>query len=193
MSPRVASAGNDEYAVSAEVGRDLFAAESFARSPVSPRAAAAGKGDDFKLHPAFISRPQYPVQGQNHNFMAYTHDGKDWLGIATTMADGWTLITQMERSEALEPLAELNQRAAITLLLSIVFVGLLSFLLGRTLSAPIINLTQITDNISRGDFDEDALDKIGTHDEIGVLANSVRRLAVSIKIAMEMLSGKQPK
>jgi HAMP domain-containing protein len=70
-------------------------------------------------------------------------------------------------------------------------VGLLSFVLGRALSAPIIKLTKVTDNISRGDFDESALDKIASSDEIGLLAESVKRLAASVKIAMEMLSGQQ--
>ncbi|MEI7429393.1 MAG: cache domain-containing protein [Betaproteobacteria bacterium] len=156
-------------------------------------AAAADKGEDFKKHPAFLARAQSAIEGQNQNFVAYTHEGKDWLAIVTTMADGWTLITQMEKSEALEPLAELNQRALLTLLLAIVFVGLLSFFLGRALSAPIIKLTKVTDSISRGDFNEAALDKIASADEIGDLADSIKRLSASVRIAMEMISGKQPK
>jgi len=151
--------------------------------------AAADKGEDFRKHPAFLARPQNAAQRQNQSFVTYTSESKEWLGIVTAMANGWTLVTQMEKSEALQPLDELKQRALVTLLLAIVFVGLLSFVLGRALSAPIIKLTRVTDSISRGDFDESALDEIATTDEIGALADSVRRLSASVKIAMEMISG----
>jgi methyl-accepting chemotaxis protein len=155
--------------------------------------AAAGKGEDFKIHPAFLARPQSSSEGQSQRFLTFDHDGKAWLGIATAMANGWTLVTQMEKSEALEPLSELTERALITLLLAVAFVALLSFVLGRALSAPIVKLTKVTDSISRGDFDENELAKIASDDEIGALADSVRRLSVSVKIAMEMISGNKPK
>lgn len=156
-------------------------------------AAAADKGEDFRKHPAFLARAQSAEAGKNQNFITYTSDGKEWLGIVTSMPDGWTLVSQMEMGEALAPLAELKKRALTTLLMAIAFVGFLSFILGRALSLPIVKLTKVTDSISRGDFNEDELNRIASQDEIGALADSVRRLAASVKIAMEMLSGNQQK
>ncbi|MEI7612560.1 MAG: cache domain-containing protein [Betaproteobacteria bacterium] len=155
--------------------------------------AAEDKGEDFRKHPALLARPPSAEHGQNQKFVTYVSEGREWLGIVTAMSDGWTLVTQMEMSEVLAPLDELKERALVTLMLAIVFVSALSFVLGRALSLPIIKLTKVTDSISRGDFDEVALNQIASTDEIGALADSVRRLSASVKIAMEMLSVNQKK
>lgn len=79
-------------------------------------------------------------------------------------------------------------------LMNIVAVGigalllglLLAWLISRSITQPIEALTEQADNISRGQFDQE-ITGVERKDEVGALARSVSRMAVSIKLAMEKL------
>ena len=147
-------------------------------------AAAEGTGEDFKKHPAFVNRPT----GKGTAVVNFSSEDKDWISVVTTTDVGWTVVTQMDTEEAFEPLAAMTQRSAIMLASIFMIVSFLAFFVGRGLSSPVLKLTAIADNISRGKFDDAGLDAIHSKDEIGQLAAAVKRLSSSVKVAMEMLS-----
>ena len=62
------------------------------------------------------------------------------------------LITQQDYAEAYAPIEEANRNALILLGVTVLFVALVSYLVARRFSRPIRNLTQIADNISRGNL-----------------------------------------
>jgi methyl-accepting chemotaxis protein len=70
---------------------------------------------------------------------------------------------------------------------TVLFVALVSYLVARRFSRPIRNLTQIADNISRGNL-RASIAEVNRSDEIGGLARAVERLTASVKLAMERLS-----
>ncbi len=64
-----------------------------------------------------------------------------------------------------------------------VFVGIFT---ARSISQPIMHLVEVTDRISMGEVDV-TID-VHSKDEIGKLAEAIRRMAASIKIAIKRLS-----
>jgi HAMP domain-containing protein len=73
-------------------------------------------------------------------------------------------------------------------LITMVLLGgvLLSVLLARGITGPILRLTQVADKISKGDLDTAV--GIESRDEIGELASSLERMRTSLKAAMARLS-----
>lgn len=67
---------------------------------------------------------------------------------------------------------------------SVLVLGLLlTWLLSRTITKPIVELTEVAGVISRGDFSRE-IQGTERQDEIGALARAVNRMAESIKLAM---------
>ena len=113
--------------------------------------------------------------------------GKRVIAVAQKTKYGWTMITQQDYAEAYAPIHEANRNALILLGVTVLFVGVVSYLVARRVSRPIRNLTQIADNISRGNL-RASIAEVNRSDEIGGLARAVERLTASVKLAMERLS-----
>ena len=76
--------------------------------------------------------------------------GRQAVAVAEKTRYGWTVVVQQDASEAYAPLAEANRNALILLGITVVFVALVAAVVARRFARPILNLTKITDNISRG-------------------------------------------
>ena len=81
---------------------------------------------------------------------------------------GWGMVVKIDTSEALAPAAQLRRVTYLALGLFLVLSGMVAYFLGRRLSRPIRNLTQVADRIAVGDFSQHAL-RDG-RDELGRLA-----------------------
>jgi len=82
--------------------------------------------------------------------------------------------------------------ALVTIVLIIVAVKLVT---RRVVTAPLSYLTEVSDGISKGNLEAEV--KVSTQDEVGLLAESIERLRVSMKLAMDRLkkardSGRPP-
>jgi HAMP domain-containing protein len=85
-------------------------------------------------------------------------------------------------------LQELQKKRNRLLFISIIILAggiLLSFLLSRTLVRNLKYLTEITEKISTGMMDRSI--KIKSRDEVGKLAESLERMRISLKMAMEII------
>jgi len=134
-------------------------------------------------HPAVAAMGYEPKKK-----IVFTDTGKDVVAYAQKTEQGWTLVTQQDYAEAYAPLYEANRNALVLLAASVVFVALLSSLLAPRLTRPIRNLTEIADQISRGDLAV-AIDEVDRSDEIGGLARAIDRLKSSVEVAMKRLGG----
>lgn len=72
----------------------------------------------------------------------------------------------------------------------LVGVILLNIFLKFTITDPINKMSSLSKNLSTGDFSVEF--KHQSNDEIGILARSLNRLKVSLKMAMEMIENKPP-
>ena len=100
---------------------------------------------------------------------------------------GWVLIVQQDYDEAYAPVAEANRNALVVLGVTLVLVLLISYVLARRLTRPILNLAQIADNISRGELTA-KIKETDRIDEIGELARAIERLEAAMKLAIERLN-----
>ncbi|MEE9585093.1 MAG: PAS domain S-box protein [Candidatus Brocadiales bacterium] len=89
------------------------------------------------------------------------------------------IIAEVSKDEALGVVYGVRDvvEKALILLASFVVIG--AFLLGRKISAPILNLTKLTKEMARGDLSQKA--DISTGDEIGELAQSFNDMVTSIR------------
>ena len=112
---------------------------------------------------------------------------KKVISFAQRSKYGWVVIIQQDHDEAYAPVNEANRNALIVLGATLTVVILISFVVARRLSRPILNMTSIADNISRGELGA-KVKEINRSDEIGELARAVDRLGTSMRLAIERLS-----
>jgi len=112
-------------------------------------------------------------------------DDKSILGYVRGTVLGWTVVIQQEEKEALYLIEQLMSYAYLLLAVTVVFVFVIAWFSGRTLSRPILRLAHAADRISLGELDV----KIDTKrkDEIGDLAVAVARMQDSIRLSIERL------
>ena len=97
------------------------------------------------------------------------------------------MVTQQDYDEAYAPLRAANRNALILLGASAVFVGIVASLMAPRLTRPIRNLTDIADQISRGQLGT-KIAEVERSDEIGGLARAIDRLRSSVEAAMKRLT-----
>lgn len=137
--------------------------------------------DNLSAHPAVQA-----LAYEGKKKVMFTEAGKEIVAFAEKTDQGWTMVTQQDYAEAYAPLAEANRNALVLLGASVVFVAVLSSLLAPRLTRPIRNLTEIADQISRGDLAA-TIDGVDRSDEIGGLARAIDRLKSSVEAAMKRL------
>lgn len=120
---------------------------------------------------------------------AYTNDGKEMIGYMRKLPQGWTLLVEQEYDEAFAPLTKMKKEGRLLILITIALVIAIAYMLGKALTRPINELTDIADKLSKGDFNVD-LTQTARGDEIGSLARAIERLGISIKLAMDRLRSK---
>jgi methyl-accepting chemotaxis protein len=138
----------------------------------------------LKDHPAVAG-----LGAEQKKKVAFTETGRQVVAFAQKTRYGWTMVVQQDASEAYAALAEANRNALILLGITVVFVALVAWLVARRFARPILNLTRITDNISRGALGA-SIAEVRRSDEIGGLARAIERLSASVKLAMDRLAKK---
>jgi len=145
---------------------------------------------DLSAHPALSAAgaAQAPTVYEDAG-RRYEDAGRRVVGHTRKTALGWTLIIQQDYDDAFAPLLEARRNALILMAFALALVLGVAYLLSRQLARPIVELTAVAENLSRGNFD---MPIVGTErrDEIGALARAVERMAVSIKMAFERLRKK---
>jgi len=98
---------------------------------------------------------------------------------------GGALIAEMETGEALKGLAIYRHNAAWIGGATLVLLIVLSVLISRHLSRPIVQLTEATGRVAQGDLDYHI--DIVRRDEVGQLASSFNQMTASLKEAQDKL------
>jgi methyl-accepting chemotaxis protein len=139
--------------------------------------------ENLRTHPAVAATPSDP--GASSRTVFYERD-RAIIAYARRTDEGWTLVAQQDYDEAYAPLREANRNAMILLAGSVIFVGIVASVLGSRLTRPIRNLTNIADEISRGELTAE-IAEVRRSDEIGGLARAIDRLKASVEMAMKRL------
>lgn len=141
---------------------------------------------DFRTHPAFTAHHE-----EDRPSLIY-HDerGNEIISYMKGTNDGWTLITQQDHDEAFSAISTAHRNALLLLLITLVLVFITAYILSRRLTRPIRHLTGIANEASLANFKELNVESsvMDRTDEVGELARSVQRLAVSLKVAIGRLN-----
>ncbi len=154
------------------------------------RLIAHGKGEvaselqDFSFHPALKTQ-----NGSKENLFVFDEKGGKIVSYSKKTNRGWTLIVQQDYDEAYRAANKSRLNTIYLLCFTCVIVLFVAYLLARRLSTPILNLTVIADEISRGKLGAD-IRETGRTDEIGALARAIERMGISIQMAFDRLRKK---
>lgn len=169
----------------AQIGRSgyAFLLDSAGKVIAHPKREYVEALKDMSQHAAFLGASEVAKKR-----VVYTSEqGRAVLAYASKTKQGWTLVVQQDAEEAYAPIAEANRNALVLLVLTLIFVGAVSYVLAQRLTRPIRNLTRIADEMSRGNL-KATIREVGRSDEIGALARAVDRMGASIKVAMARLA-----
>lgn len=110
------------------------------------------------------------------------------LGHAIGNQYGWTLAVQQDHDEVFKPLRDIQRFAILLLLGTVVLVVVIALISARSITSPIIRLTNAAEKMSLGDLNVKI--DIKSRDEIGNLAKAVGRMQTSLRLAIERLRRK---
>jgi methyl-accepting chemotaxis protein len=116
-------------------------------------------------------------------------DGKRLVAYVHKLPQNWTLIVEQDYAEAYAPLERMELGARLLMIVTGILVIVIASVLGKALTRPINQLIAVTEQLSRGQF-QDAIPETGRGDEIGALARAIDRLGTSIRMAMDRLRKK---
>ena len=102
---------------------------------------------------------------------------------------GWAIALQQENAEVFEPLKRVQNFAIILLVATVVIVSLIAWISARAIVTPITKLTDVAERMSLGDLNMQI--NIPSKDEIGLLAQAIKRMQTSLRLAMERLRRKK--
>ncbi|ACN14712.1 conserved hypothetical protein [Desulforapulum autotrophicum HRM2] len=114
-------------------------------------------------------------------------DNKGSLNIASFKKNklGWNMVVQQEKNEAYATLLKFQKYILVFFSLTIIIVAIIAWFSARSISKPIIEMTDAATRMSLGDLDVQI--KIRSKDEIGMLARSIVRMQTSLAYAMKRL------
>ena len=119
--------------------------------------------------------------------MSYYLDGVETVAYKLKTTLGWTLIVEQHRSDAFASVNEAKRDAVILFAVTISLMFIIAFWLARRISVPITHLTALADRMSKGQLVTN-IDEKHRGDEIGLLAQALERMGISIQVAMRRLN-----
>ncbi len=115
--------------------------------------------------------------------------GNDSLGRVKGIKYGWALAIQQETDEVFAELRGDQLFAMILLAITVVAVALIAWLSARAVVKPIQKLTDAAERMSLGEMDVKI--DVQSKDEVGLLAQAINRMQLSLKLAMNRLRARR--
>ncbi len=146
----------------------LLSGESITQAELSGLSRAMGSFQEitYEGHPSLVSQER-----------VFSSTNSSAQGAVSEL--GWSIIVHQDVDEALQPVRQQTQVITLVAVLITILVGLLGFFASQRLAAPIITLTEITNQVANGNLSIRA--QIQTQDEIGALANTFNRMTSQLQ------------
>jgi len=93
----------------------------------------------------------------------------------------------MDKAEALKSVAETDRTMSILLFVAVLLAAAFAAIFAPGLSRPLVRLTTIAEDMSRGHFDHE-IPGTERRDEIGGLSRAIERMTRSLRLAMDRLT-----
>jgi methyl-accepting chemotaxis protein len=137
---------------------------------------------DFSKHPLFLNR-----ENVRAGVLHYVDDGRPTVAVLQPVRFGWLVAVQMDEGEALQPVAETDRTMGILLMVATFLAAAFAAIFAPGLSRPLVRLTTIAEDMSRGHFDHE-IPGTERRDEIGALSRAIERMTRSLRLAMDRLT-----
>jgi len=139
---------------------------------------------DYSKHPLFQQR-----ENVREDVLRYADptDGRPTIAVLTPVKFGWLVAVQMDAADALLPVEETDTNMLLLLAGAIVVAAAFAAIAAPYFTRPLLRLTTIADDMSRGHFDHE-IPGVERRDEIGSLAKAIERMTRSLRLAMERLT-----
>ncbi len=95
----------------------------------------------------------------------------------------WALLAEIDESEAFAPVYQLEMLMAIVALVASVVIVLVAFLIGRTITRPVIEALKASEAIASGDLSHEI--EVKSSDEIGQLSAAMKSMQGKLSQAIE--------
>jgi methyl-accepting chemotaxis protein len=137
---------------------------------------------DWSKHELYLAR-----ENAHGSALRYLDEGRPTIAVLQRISFGWLVAVQMDEAEALRPVAETDRTMVILLLVSAVLAGAFAAMAAPGLARPLVRLTAIAEDMSRGNFEHE-IPGTDRRDEIGALSRAIERMTRSLRLAMERLT-----
>lgn len=186
MPPAVAASHIEDHFLSRPVQLDKVDFMDFLRDIAKvPALAANGKPDmlwyHWSGHQSFLAYAPIPYYGGDYREPL----GFGWVGI-TADVNTFHEAANMTATVIRESQRKIASVTVIIIVISMIIVFIVAMWLARSITQPIIRLTELANRISMGDLGLKI--DVKSSDEIGALSDSISRLAISLQAAMKRLS-----
>ncbi|MBV8209667.1 MAG: HAMP domain-containing protein [Burkholderiaceae bacterium] len=149
---------------------------------------------DWTEHPLFQNRErtrggvlEYDDCGPNAKAPFTCPNGTPVIAAVEPAKFGWLVAVQMDKAEALKSVAETDRTMSILLFVAVLLAAAFAAIFAPGLSRPLVRLTTIAEDMSRGHFDHE-IPGTERRDEIGGLSRAIERMTRSLRLAMDRLT-----
>ncbi len=163
-----------EVIVGSKVGDKIYYVAPLRNDPYAAfrRSVVVGSGVEAPV--------QKSITGVKGNAVALDYRGEETVATWRYLPGlRWGMVVKIDSEEAFAPIAALRNTAVGLTLGLLVVVLFLAALVSRSISRPIISLTDVARRISGGDLNAQA--KVESRDEIGTLAETFNAMAAQVR------------
>ncbi|HYF80867.1 MAG TPA: methyl-accepting chemotaxis protein [Symbiobacteriaceae bacterium] len=139
-----------------------------------PDKALADKQASLAEHPA-VQRVRSGVTDVD----TMVENGKTWLTLQRVLPQGWALVVQMDESEALAAVQDVNSRSRMILIAAAAIVTVVALATSLSIIRPIRHMSRYVDQLAGGDFTQPL--KMKRRDELGAMAASLNHLQENLR------------
>jgi methyl-accepting chemotaxis protein len=152
-----------------------------------PQKQLMAKHENLNTHPLIA---EFRKSGWTTMTTLFTaEDSQAALGHARKNGYGWVLALQQEERELFDSLNLIQNFALALLAITVLLAACIAWFAARGIVKPIMKLTDAAERMSLGDLNVKI--DIPSRDEIGLLAQAIARMQISLRMAMERLRRKR--
>ena len=128
------------------------------------------------------------LAGQEGSLVFKDKSGVEWISHSNRLDNGWGVFVLQQTTEAFLKEKRFQQLAALIAGVSILAVGLLTWLLATRLTHPISEMTEAATDLAAGQLDRKV--NLKRKDELGVLATSFNQMAGQLQESITKIENK---
>ncbi len=135
---------------------------------------------------------QEAAQGRSGSGVTLDYQGKKVMAVWRYLPEkNWGLVAKINLDELLLPAHRVIEAVLFFTLVAVILIFIISWVLSRTISAPILELAEITKKISQGDLKVKFSEKLtSTRGEIGTLAKGFAVMTANLRELYQNLEKK---